>query len=210
MTRLKPFSLLGAGLLGLGLTLAAVSHAAEPAVQLLPVGQMTTFDVLKDGISAYSRRDYAQAQKVLTPLAKSGNITARYMLASMQLNARPPQPAGEAEMLKLAQEGHIGAMRDLGKLYYIVKNPPQIAEAQKWLTEAAQRSDTESQNMLGVLYLKGEGGIQPDPVQAYMWLSLAAERGDAASGLMLENERYFTAAIRTEGATRARQWKPVR
>lgn len=208
MTRLKPSSLIGAALVGLSLT--AGSHAAEPAVQLLPVGQLTTFDHLKDGISAYSRRDYTQAQKTLTPLAKAGNTTARYMLASMQLNARPPQPAGETEMIKLAKDGHIGAMRDLGKLYYIVRNPPQIAEAQKWLTEAAQRSDPEAQNMLGVLYLKGEGDITPDPAQAYMWLSLAAERGDAASGLMLENERYFTPSVRTEGAARARQWKPVR
>jgi uncharacterized protein len=207
MTRLKPLSLLGTALVGLSLTLATASHAAEPPVALTPA---TTFDTLKEGLSAYTRRDYTKAQTILSPLARAGNVTARYMLASIQLNARPPQPAGETEMQKLAGEGHIGAMRDLGKLYYAIQIPPRIADARKWLTEAAQRSDPEAQNMLGILYLKGEGDIQPDPVQAYMWLSLAAERGDAASGLMLENERYFTPAVRAEGAARARQWKPQR
>jgi TPR repeat protein len=174
--------------------------------------QADTFGRLKDGLTAYMKGDYGTVIKTLAPLVKAGNTTAQYLTASSQLNAKAPLrdlAAGEATLLKLADQGHVAAMRDLGKINTFVKSPANLPEAQKWLTEAAERGNDDAQNMLGVMLLSGDGGIKIDAVQAYKWLLLAAERGHVLSGLMLESDK-FTPEHKTQGAALAKDWKPSR
>lgn len=42
----------------------------------------------------------------------------------------------------------------------------------------AEQGNPKAQNVLGVMYRKGEG-VTRNPVRAFMWFSLAAKRGDA-------------------------------
>ncbi|MEX8497135.1 MAG: tetratricopeptide repeat protein [Leptothrix ochracea] len=189
-------SLLLTGTLSLG---ASMAHA-------------DTFSTLKEGLMAYMKGEHSTVIKTLAPLAKTGNTTAQYLTASSQLNAKPPLrdlAAGEATLLKLAAQGHVGAMRDLGKINTFVKSPTNLPEAQKWLTEAAERGNDDAQNMLGVMLLSSDGGIKVDAVQAYKWLLLAAERGHVVSGLMLESDK-FTPEHKAQGAALAKDWKPIR
>jgi TPR repeat protein len=186
------------------LLLAALGFSAGAA-------QADTFGTLKDGLTAYMKGEHSTVIKTLAPLAKAGNTTAQYLSASSQLNAKPPLrdlAAGEATLLKLAAQGHVGAMRDLGKVNAFVKSPPNLLEAQKWFTEAAERGNEDAQNMLGVMLLSSDGGVKVDAPQAYKWLFLAAERGHVVSGLMLESDK-FTPEHKAQGTALARDWKPT-
>jgi hypothetical protein len=44
----------------------------------------------------------------------------------------------------------------------------------------AERGNAKAQNVLGVMFRKGEG-VPKNPVRAHMWFSLAAARGDATA-----------------------------
>lgn len=174
--------------------------------------QADTFSSLREGLMAYMKSDYGVVIKTLTPLAKGGNPTAQYLVANSQINAKTPLrdlTTGEATLLKLAGQGHVAAMRDLGKVNTFIKSPANLPEAQKWLTEAAERGNDDAQNMLGVMLLAGDAGVKADPVQAYKWLFLAAERGHVLSGLMLESDKFMP-EHKTQGAALAKDWKPSR
>jgi TPR repeat protein len=101
-------------------------------------------------------------------------------------------------------------MRDLGKLNWFAKSPPDPVRAAKWLTLGADRGDAESQHLLGLLYLDGKG-VERKPADAYKWLLLSSERGHVLSAVILRESRdKFSEQDRTEGQTLAAAWKPVR
>ncbi len=80
---------------------------------------------------------------------------------------------------RAAEQGHMVAMHNLGSYYgtgipdVLPRDPNQ---EDLWLTRAAEAGFTQSQMVLGVMYL--EGKERPaDPVKAEMWLRKAAEHG---------------------------------
>jgi TPR repeat protein len=57
----------------------------------------------------------------------------------------------------------------------------------------AEQGNTKAQNVLGVMFRKGEG-VPKNPARAHMWLSFAAKRGDAKAKTELrEVSRTMTA-----------------
>jgi TPR repeat protein len=168
---------------------------------------------LKDGALAYSRGDFAVAVRELRPLADQGNATAQYLLGAALLNARPPVydlPGAEAWLRKSADQGNLAAMRDLGKLSWFAKSPPDIVQAVEWLVRGSERGDAESQHLLGILYLEGKA-TERKPAEAYKWLLLSSERGHVLSAVILRESRdKFSDQDRAEGQALATAWKPVR
>jgi TPR repeat protein len=168
---------------------------------------------LKDGALAYSRGDFAAAVRELRPLADQGNAMAQYLLGAALLNARPPiydLLGAESWLKKSAEQGNLAAMRDLGKLNWFAKSPSDAAQAVEWLVRGADRGDSESQHLLGLLYLDGKA-VERRPAEAYKWLLLAAERGHVLSAVILRESRdKFSDQDRAEGQTLATAWKPVR
>ncbi len=168
---------------------------------------------LKDGALAYSRGNFTAAIQQLRPLADQGNATAQYLLGSALVNANPPLgnlQEGEVWLKKSAERGNLAAMRDLGKLNAFGKQPADRAQATQWLRAGADRGDTESQHVLGLLFLDAEGSDRK-PAEAYMWLTLAAERGHILSGVLLvEAKDKFSDQDRLQGRQLAAAWKPVR
>jgi TPR repeat protein len=57
----------------------------------------------------------------------------------------------------------------------------------------AEQGNAKAQNVLGVMFRKGEG-VPKNPVRAHMWFSFAAKRGDAkAKAELREVSRAMTA-----------------
>jgi TPR repeat protein len=58
----------------------------------------------------------------------------------------------------------------------------------------AEQGNAKAQNVLGVMFRKGEG-VAKNPARAHMWFSLAAARGDArAKAELRDMSRTMTAA----------------
>lgn len=81
-----------------------------------------------------------------------------------------------------AEAGDTGAQYDLVlRLEFGQGCKPNLAEAARWLRQAAQRGMSQAQWRLGDHLLRGEGGFGVSPVEAVQWLSKSAEQGyDAA------------------------------
>ena len=92
---------------------------------------------LGQGLSAYQRRDYVTASRILIPLAERGNAAAQTHLGFLFETGRGvPQNYTEAAMWyrRAAEQGDSRAQYSLGLLYDRGQGVPQdIVEASKWL-----------------------------------------------------------------------------
>ena len=104
-------------------------------------------DDLQDGWSAYERKDYKTAHKLLLPLAEQGDADAQFNLGLMY------------------QKGH-GV-------------PQDHKEAVKWYRLAAEQGLNFAQEILGIIYSIGMGGVSQDLKEAVKWLRLQAEQGNS-------------------------------
>ncbi len=63
----------------------------------------------------------------------------------------------------------------LGVQYY---NKQDYAQAIKWFTKAAEQGNTKAQQLVALMYKKGQG-VKQDYAQTVKWFTKAAEQGDA-------------------------------
>ncbi|MBI0418763.1 MAG: sel1 repeat family protein [Nitrosospira sp.] len=137
---------------------------------------------LDDAVTAYERGDYAEALKILRPLAIQGGASAQLNLGAMYDNGegvtQDYKEAGRWYRLAAAQ-GDASAQYNLGVMYHNGEGVTQdYKEAVKWYRLAAAQGDAEAQYSLGVMYEKGQGVTQ-DYIRAHMWWNLASSAGDA-------------------------------
>jgi TPR repeat protein len=209
---------------------------------------------LEDGQAAIKRHDYANAMRLLEPLAEQGNADAQYEVAKMYARSDVADIPGDygfhfdsAKALKFfklaAMQGHVLAMVALSEAYihgwWGTKRDPveggkwqlmaaekgypsaqyfvgigyyykhNYAEAFTWLSRAAEQGEEISQNMLGILYLNGQGAPQ-DYATAHMWfnLSAAASGNPFAVANRAKVEKLMTPDQMAEAQRMAREWKP--
>ena len=67
----------------------------------------------------------------------------------------------------------------------VAYNRGDYAPAMKLFRPLAQTGNAKAQNVLGVMYHKGEG-VARSSVRAFMWFSLAAKKGDASAKASLQ------------------------
>jgi uncharacterized protein len=93
-----------------------------------------------DGVSAYTRRDYATALRLLQPLADQGHAYAQVGLGFMYVNGQGV-PQNYAEALKwfskAADQGDAKAQLNLGFMYYKGQGVQNYVQAHMWLNLAA-------------------------------------------------------------------------
>ena len=135
---------------------------------------------LEKGWEAYLNQDYATALKEWTPLAKQGDVGARYYLGLMYENGFgvPEDDKIAVKWFKLAAEqGEANAQYNLGVMYEQGQGVSQDYQtAMKWWGLAAEQGHTDAQYNLGVMYGKGQSA-PPDSVRAHMWFDVAASSG---------------------------------
>jgi hypothetical protein len=125
--------------------------AAGVAMLLLVTSNLAQAQSLRQGVSAFNRRDYASASQVFIPLAEQGIRPAQSYLGFMFETGRGvPQNYTEAAMWyrRAAEQGDSLAQYSLGLLYDRGQGVPRdIVEASKWLnlaTAAAPRRTREA------------------------------------------------------------------
>jgi TPR repeat protein len=67
----------------------------------------------------------------------------------------------------------------------VAYNRGDYVPAMKLFRPLAQTGNAKAQNVLGVMYHKGEG-VARSPGRAFMWFSLAAKKGDASAKASLQ------------------------
>ena len=167
-------------ILGRACSCLTVAVAAVAILMLLP--GLAVAGPLEDADAAYKRGDFAEALRLLRPLAEQGVATAQDNLGLLYAQGKGvPQDYSEAaKWFRLAAEqGNAQAQFNLGLKYDNGQGVPQdYAEAAKWFRLAAEQGLAEAQFNLGVRYSKGQG-VPQDYAAAVKWYRLAAEQGDA-------------------------------
>ncbi len=137
--------------------------------------------------AAYGRGDYAQAFKILRPLAEQGNAIAQSNIGVMYENGQGViQSYKEAiKWYRLsAAQGNAGAQNDIGALYYKGRGVTQdYKEAVKWYRLSAAQGNAIAQYGLAFMYGRGQGVLQ-DFTLAHMWVNLASAGGSVQATAM--------------------------
>ena len=136
-----------------------------------------------EGAKAYIKGDYANAEKMLRPLADQGNPKAMYYVGFMYAQGNGVgQDMGKAIdwWKKAADKNFAPAEVNLGMTYEsgqggIDKNPQ---EAAKWYRKAADQGDTQAETSLGDMYVTGRG-VSKDPKEAAKLYKAAVAKGFA-------------------------------
>jgi len=144
---------------------------------------------LDDGIAAYSKKDYALALTLLTPIAEEGNVRAQAILGDIYLwNSIPRGSSAESKYanalkwLTVASENGVpDSQLNLGIMY---KNGDGVkqdtSKAIYWMERSAEQGFIPAQQLLGFAYRYGSW-ISTDYKKAFKWFSRAANQGDAKS-----------------------------
>lgn len=173
---------------------------------------------LEDGVAAYQRHDYAEAMRLLRPLAEQGNANAQHNLGLIYDNGDGvPQDYAEARAwyLKASAQGFALSQNNLGFMYAtghgVARDP---AQAVTWYRKAAEQGDATAQYNLGIMYQHGQG-VEQSYVQAHMWFSLgassataSAEARERAAKALEELAANMTRAEIVEAQRMAREWIP--
>ena len=146
---------------------------------LLIAGSTYAAGKLEDAEAAYSKGNYAEAAKLLKPLALDGDARAQFRLGMMyQIGTEVIQDDVEAaKWFKLsAAKGYALGQFHLGTMYDFGRGVPKdYVMAVKWYKLAAEQGQGGAQEFLGQMYQFGNGVVK-DNVKAYMWFNLAASQ----------------------------------
>ena len=172
----------------------------------------------KQGNAAYDRGEFAEALRLLRPLADEGNPHAQGIVGIMYAagNGVPQDYAESAKWFRLAADrGEAQAQFLLGGQFDTGRGVPQdYGEAVKWYRLAAEQGVGSAQLNLGVMYAKGHG-VPQDDIEAHKWLNLAAATAnDPSTRELAAKNRDAMASMMApdqiaEAQRRAREWKPA-
>jgi len=168
---------------------------------------------LTEGANAYNARNYAQALKEITPLAKAGNADAQHLMGLMYYMGRGVTRDYRQAFswhYKAAQQGKADAQYVIGAMYYTGNAVPQDQKlAVQWFRKAAEQNHPDAQHALGLMYRYHVGGMPQDVVIAYMLWNLAAANGHRnASEQRASVARQMSQEQLDEAQSLSRNWKP--
>lgn len=139
---------------------------------------------LDDALAALARHEYAQALKIIEPMAQQGNANAQALLgqcyaAGQGVAADPVQAVHWYR--RAAVQGHVAAQTNLGLAYDTGQGIEQDqAQAVRWYSLAAAQGDAVAQTNLALMYDTG-AGVAADASQALRFFRMAAAQGNATA-----------------------------
>ncbi|MDP7011807.1 MAG: tetratricopeptide repeat protein [Verrucomicrobiota bacterium] len=145
--------------------------------------------------------------------AKGGSANGCYNLARLietgtgGLGEADPKAAFE-EFSKAARMGHGPAQNNLGLMYQMgVGVKANLEESVRWYQYAANQDNLDAQFNLGLMTLRGEGGLKADKVKAFvLWgrAAMKAHRQATENLAALANE--LTEDEKNQGRAEVREW----
>jgi hypothetical protein len=196
---------------------AALARFGGPADAPLPSAPLPTTPtpaVLAAGVAAYEAKDYADARRLLWPLADSGYAQAQYVLGDLayySLDGVRNAAEGVRRYRQAAEQGHTLAAVMLGMAYEsgagVDKDPVQ---ALAWYRRAADAGDAWGQYHVGAYHERGWGGLTADITEARRWYELAAAHEHEGARVSLAQLAYLKPPAPAETiATQALELAPV-
>ncbi|HEY4466705.1 MAG TPA: SEL1-like repeat protein [Klebsiella sp.] len=111
---------------------------------------------------------------------------------------------GQRDALRLARfwakDGNPDLLFSVGHFYnfdYSYEAEKNI-EALKWFQRAAEAGNAESQNILGIVYQRGDWGTKMDPQLAIQWFERAGKQGDYDALINLGEIYYLGEIVRVD------------
>ncbi len=163
----------------------------------------------QQGIDAIERHEFAQALKLLEPLAQKNDTRALFALANLYASGRGVlrDEAKAAELYSRAAEcGHAQALYALGAICADGRGVPRnVGKAIECYEKAVEAGIPDAANSLGYLYENGVG-IPPDRERAIEWYYRAgvgyqkAKRLDDAQAVILHLENLAATFPAVQGA----------
>lgn len=141
-------------------------------------------DTLGTATALIGKAQYADAARLLEPLAKAGNAGAQYQLGVLYYNGKGV-PEDEKKAVQLftssAQQGNVEAMYQLGNAFTFGNETPRLVadadvEAANWYFKAAKLGNADAQYSIGLLFMAGKGLAKNDK-EAMYWMQQAAKNG---------------------------------
>lgn len=137
--------------------------------------------MLAAGVTAYEARDYAEARRLLWPLADSGYAQAQYLMGHLSyyaLDGAKDPGEGVRRYRQAAEQGHALAAVMLGDAYESGEGAAEDrVQALIWFRQAADQGNAWGQYHLGAYHERGWGGLTADIREARRWYELAAAQG---------------------------------
>ena len=156
-------------------------RCAAAGVLLLLFGAPPAFAGMAEAMAAYRQADYADAARLLRPLAEGGEAKAQFWLGRLYARGHGVPKDHRAAMLwfeRAGGQGHAMAQLSLGVMYEKgFSRKHGYGAAMAWYRKAALQGNAAAQFNLGRMYRLGHGVLQ-DFVQAYKWFALAAAGGN--------------------------------
>lgn len=125
---------------------------------------------------------YAEAVKILTPLAESGHARAQFQFGYLYeagLGVAQDSAVAAGWYRKAAEQGHPMAQAALGAMYLEGKGvPKEYLTAETWLRKAADQGIFIAQYRLGNMYMDGRE-VPQNATAAMSWLRKSAAQGFA-------------------------------
>ena len=142
-------------------------------------------DVFEDAMYADESGNYAEAFRLMKPLAEQGDVKAQNILGFYYhkgLGVKQSDRKAVKWYRKAAEQEQAEAQYILGVAYFsghgVVRN---YKKAVNWYRKAAEQGDVGAQYNLGLMYLNGQG-VPQDYKEAMKWAIIwfrkAAEQGD--------------------------------
>jgi len=133
----------------------------------------------EDGIAALDRGDYAEALRLLWPLAEQGDAEAQFRLGKLYVSGRGVQEnysLAEKWYRMAGEQGNADAQYGLAAL---LQERNKYTEATKWYKKAAAQGDRDAAFSLANIYAGGFGAPRHlfDLSKSAHWFEKAAELG---------------------------------
>jgi len=145
------------------------------------VWRQETRELIKKGVEARDRKDYAEAVACFNKAAEMGNADAQNKLGNCYYKGEgvPQDYAKAAGFERAAEHGHAEAQYQIGKCYSGTDMGVTQDKAKSvfWYTKASEQGNAEAQFNIGYCYYNGEGVPQNYAKAAY-WYAKAAEQGN--------------------------------
>jgi len=149
-----------------------------------------------------------EAVAMFTKAAKT-NANAAYNLARILEETKEPDLKAAFLLYETAAKaGHGQAQNNLGYLYQTGKGvEANLEEAARWYESAANQGNLDGMFNYGLLTLNGQGGVQPDKVNAFvLWGRAAVKAHPAATKHLAALANTLNADEANQGRAEAQAW----
>jgi TPR repeat protein len=154
---------------------------------------------VRDGITAWQKRDFTTAVAIWRPLAEKGDPDAAFYLGqAYRLGRGVKVDLGRAQdwLERASRSGHVDAQTTLGLLLF---DSGDRSGAIRWLRSAAERGEPRALLIYGTALFNGDG-VPADRVLAYAYVSRAAAQGLApARSTLADLDKLMPLAERKKG-----------